>query len=111
MRIIGGQDLLHNRRITPGPERRGTSRLLNQPQPLQTRVPVLADNDVVVHGIPNGVATSTIACVIVMSACDGVGSPDGWLCTILPHALPPFLISAFSGSTLNRPTALADQQE
>ena len=26
------------------------SRGLNQPQPLQTRVPVLADDDVVVHG-------------------------------------------------------------
>ena len=31
--------------------------------------------------MPSGLATSTIACVIWMSARDGVGSPDGWLCT------------------------------
>src|SRR5580692_1972988 len=31
--------------------------------------------------IPSGAAMSTIALVIWMSACDGVGSPEGWLCT------------------------------
>ena len=31
--------------------------------------------------MPSGVAMSTIAFVIWMSACEGVGSPDGWLCT------------------------------
>jgi hypothetical protein len=31
--------------------------------------------------IPSGVAMSTIARVIWMSACEGVGSPEGWLCT------------------------------
>ena len=32
--------------------------------------------------MPSGVAMSTIALVIRMSACDGVGSPEGWLCRI-----------------------------
>ena len=31
--------------------------------------------------MPSGFAISTIACVIWISARDGVGSPDGWLCT------------------------------
>ena len=31
--------------------------------------------------MPSGLAISTIDCVIWMSARDGVGSPDGWLCT------------------------------
>ena len=31
--------------------------------------------------MPSGLATSMIACVIWISARDGVGSPDGWLCT------------------------------
>ena len=30
--------------------------------------------------IPSARATSTIACVIWISARDGVGSPEGWLC-------------------------------
>ena len=42
---------------------------------------VLADDDVVMHGDANGFATSTMVFVIWMSVCDGVGSPDGWLCT------------------------------
>lgn len=32
---------------------------------------------------PSGVAICTIALVISMSACEGVGSPLGWLCTVL----------------------------
>jgi hypothetical protein len=39
-------------------------------------MPVLADDDVVVHEIRRA-AMSTIAFVIWMSACDGVGSPEG----------------------------------
>src|ERR1700756_5148105 len=31
--------------------------------------------------MPSGRATSTIALVISMSAREGVGSPEGWLCT------------------------------
>jgi hypothetical protein len=31
--------------------------------------------------MPSGFATSTICWVIWMSARDGVGSPEGWLCT------------------------------
>ena len=54
---------------------------LNQPQPLQARVPLLADDDVVVHRDAEGFATSMICWVIWMSARDGVGSPEGWLCT------------------------------
>ncbi len=30
--------------------------------------------------IPNGAAIATIALVTRMSACEGVGSPEGWLC-------------------------------
>jgi hypothetical protein len=33
--------------------------------------------------MPSGFATSTICCVIWMSARDGVGSPEGWLCKSL----------------------------
>jgi len=55
----------------------------DQLQPLQTRMPVLADDNVVVHGNAERVATWTIALVIWISACDGVGSPEGWLCTNL----------------------------
>jgi hypothetical protein len=51
---------------------------LDQLQPFQARMPVLADDDVVVHG-DAGRAMSMIALVIWMSACDGVGSPEGWL--------------------------------
>ena len=42
---------------------------------------VLADDDVVVHGDAERVAMSTMAFVIWISACEGVGSPEGWLCT------------------------------
>ncbi len=38
---------------------------------------ILADDDVVCTAMPSGPATATICCVIWMSACDGVGSPDG----------------------------------
>jgi hypothetical protein len=40
-------------------------------------VTVLADDDVVVDGMPSGAAMSTIALVIWMSACDGEGSYFG----------------------------------
>jgi len=43
-------------------------------------VAFLADDDVVVHGEPSGCATSMIDFVIWMSAREGVGSPEGWLC-------------------------------
>ena len=33
--------------------------------------------------MPSGRATSTIALVMSMSAREGVGSPEGWLCTTL----------------------------
>ena len=32
--------------------------------------------------IPMTSAAATMRFVMVMSACEGVGSPDGWLCTI-----------------------------
>ena len=38
---------------------------------------ILADDDVVVHRNAERSATAMICCVIWMSACDGVGSPDG----------------------------------
>jgi hypothetical protein len=47
--------------------------ILNQLQPLHAGMPVLADNDVIVHGD----AMSMIAFVIRISACDSVGSPEG----------------------------------
>jgi hypothetical protein len=53
----------------------GLKVLLDQLQPLQTCMPVLADDDVVVHGNAERGAIWTIALVIWMSACDGVGSP------------------------------------
>jgi hypothetical protein len=56
-------------------------------------VPVLADDDVVVHEMPSGAAMSTVALVIWMSACDGVGSPEGWSCRCTGH---PFEIISFS---------------
>ncbi len=37
--------------------------------------------------IPSGVAMSMIARVMWISACDGVGSPEGWLCTNPLHQL------------------------
>jgi ubiquinone/menaquinone biosynthesis C-methylase UbiE len=43
-------------------------------------LPILADDDVVVNRYPQGAAMSTIALVIWISACDGVGSPLEWLC-------------------------------
>ena len=53
----------------------------DQLQPLQTRMPVLADDMWSCTEMPSGVAIWTIALVIWISACDGVGSPEGWLCT------------------------------
>jgi len=47
--------------------------ILNQLQPLHAGMPVLADDDVIVHGD----AMSMIAFVIRISACDSVGSPEG----------------------------------
>jgi hypothetical protein len=38
--------------------------------------------------MPSGRATSTIASVIWMSAREGVGSPEGCLCTSLRRVLP-----------------------
>jgi hypothetical protein len=37
--------------------------------------------------IPKGFATSMIDCVIWMSAREGVGSPEGWLCNNLRREL------------------------
>ncbi len=54
---------------------------LDQFHPPQARMPVLADDDVSCTDMPSGVAMSTIALVIWMSACEGVRSPLGWLCT------------------------------
>ena len=43
---------------------------------------LLADNDVVVHhDAESFLAADTICLVISISARDGVGSPEGWLCT------------------------------
>ena len=42
---------------------------------------LLADNDVVVHHDAETLADDTICLVISISARDGVGSPEGWLCT------------------------------
>jgi hypothetical protein len=47
--------------------------ILNQLRPLHAGMPVLADDDVIVHGD----AMSMIAFVIRISACDSVGSPRG----------------------------------
>jgi len=45
-------------------------------------MPVVADDDVVMDGnAERGGAMSMIALVIWMSACEGVGSPEGWLCS------------------------------
>src|SRR5260370_24026041 len=44
-------------------------------------MPVLADDDVVMHGDAEWGAMSLMAFVIWMSACDGIGSPEGGLCT------------------------------
>ena len=49
---------------------------------LQAGVAVLADNDLVCTEIPSGDEMSIIDLVIWMSACDGVGSAEGWLCTM-----------------------------
>jgi hypothetical protein len=46
---------------------------LNQLQSSQTCVTILADDEVVVDGMPSGVAIWTIALVIWISGCDGVG--------------------------------------
>jgi len=78
-------------------------------------VTVLADDDVVVHGkMPNGVATSAIALVIWMSACEGEASYfddktlrmyDGWL--ILTSKRPPHLrrpfVPGWAGDDLFQP--------
>ncbi len=40
-----------------------------------------AHDDVVVHCDAQGCAIVMMALVIVISACDGVGSPEGWLWT------------------------------
>jgi hypothetical protein len=40
-------------------------------------MPVLADDDVVKHGDAEWGAMSLMAFVIWMSACNGVGSPEG----------------------------------
>ncbi|EJN06865.1 hypothetical protein PMI42_08128 [Bradyrhizobium sp. YR681] len=39
-------------------------------------MPGLAHDDVVVHGVPSGLARSMMALVIWMSACEGEGSPE-----------------------------------
>ena len=55
----------------------------DQPQPLQTGVPVLADNDVVVHGNAErgGDIDDRLGHLDVRLR--GVGSPEGWLCIYL----------------------------
>ena len=45
-------------------------------------MPNPADNDVVVHGEAERGGDSMVVLVIWMSACEGVGSPEGWLCTM-----------------------------
>jgi len=50
---------------------------LYQPHHLQARMPASAHDDVVVHGDAEGFAISMMALVIWISACEGVGSPDG----------------------------------
>lgn len=47
---------------------------LDQHEPAEAGVALLADDDVVV---PSGFAAATICLVISMSARDGVGSPEG----------------------------------
>jgi hypothetical protein len=46
--------------------------------------------------IPRGVAMSMMALVIRMSACDGVGSPEGWLCTNQPRREFPLFFRRIS---------------
>jgi len=43
-------------------------------------MPVLADDDVVVDGNAEWGGDLDDRVVIWISACDGVGSPEGWLC-------------------------------
>ena len=50
---------------------------LDQLQPLQAGMAVLADDDVVVHGDAERLGDLDDRCVIWMSARDGVGSPPG----------------------------------
>jgi hypothetical protein len=67
--------VVRRRDLHPLPARRAVR--LDQPHPLQARMPALADDDVVVHGNAERGSDSMIAFVIWMSACDGVGSPLG----------------------------------
>ena len=44
-------------------------------------MPAAADDDMVVHGHTERLAGVDESFVTAMSALDGVGSPDGWLCS------------------------------
>jgi hypothetical protein len=57
-----------------------------QAQPLQARVSVLADDNVIGPTMPSGLVISTIALVISMSVCDGVGSRTSLSAVILQLA-------------------------
>jgi hypothetical protein len=59
----------------------GPLTLLDELQSSQTCVTALADDDMVVEEMPTGLARSTIAFVIWISACGAVGSPEGRLCS------------------------------
>jgi hypothetical protein len=54
---------------------------LDQPQPLQACVPVLADDDVLLELHAERLGDGRDPSVISMSADEGVGSLEGWLCT------------------------------
>jgi hypothetical protein len=56
-------------------------------------VTVLADDDVVMHGDSERLAISTIALVIWISACDGVGSPEG---AVQENAVRKIALMSFS---------------
>ena len=63
-------------------------------------MPMLADDDVVVHGDAERLRHLDDRLVISTSAREGEGSPEGWLCTI--SLLAPNQLSRQKNSWLSR---------
>jgi len=64
----------------PGAPRRACGSQINR-IPFKLACPFLPTMMWSCMAMPSGLAISTMAFVIWMSACEGVGSPEGWLCT------------------------------
>ena len=47
---------------------------------------VLADDDVIMHRISQGIEVLMIICVKSIPAREGVGSPAGWVCSTFSHS-------------------------